>query len=48
MSPDRYRHILQLVDQQGILRAGDITAHNSPRIYLQRLVERGDLALCGD
>jgi predicted transcriptional regulator of viral defense system len=43
MSPDRYRHILQLVDQQGILRTRDLAAHDISRVYLQRLVERGDL-----
>ena len=41
--PDRYTRILQLADQQGILRTRDLAAHDIPRVYLQRLVERGDL-----
>ncbi|MBI1299674.1 hypothetical protein GC175_32515, partial [bacterium] len=40
---DHYERILQLADQQGILRTRDLLDHNIPRVYLQRLVERGDL-----
>lgn len=31
----------------GMLRASDLKAHNIPRVYLQRLYERGDLVRAG-
>lgn len=40
---DRYQQILSLVNELGILRPRDLDPVGIPRIYLQRLTERGDL-----
>jgi predicted transcriptional regulator of viral defense system len=47
MTSDRYTQILQLVDQQGILRAQALAGHGIPRVYLQRLLARGELERIG-
>lgn len=44
---DRMQRILEIVEQQGVLRPRDLDAHGIPRIYLSRLRERGLLQRVG-
>jgi predicted transcriptional regulator of viral defense system len=44
---DRMQRILEIVEQQGVLRPRDLDAHGLPRIYLSRLRERGLLQRVG-
>jgi predicted transcriptional regulator of viral defense system len=44
---DRTQRILEIVEQEGVLRPRDLDAHGIPRIYLSRLCERGFLQRTG-
>jgi predicted transcriptional regulator of viral defense system len=44
---DRTQRILEIVEQEGVLRPRDLDAHGIPRIYLSRLCERGLLQRTG-
>ena len=44
---DRNQHVLQLVEQAGVLRPRDLDAYGIPRVYLSRLCERGLLRRVG-
>ena len=44
---DRTQRILEIVEQEGVLRPRDLDAHGIPRIYLGRLCERGLLQRTG-
>jgi predicted transcriptional regulator of viral defense system len=44
---DRTQRILEMVEQEGVLRPRDLDAHSIPRIYLSRLCDRGLLQRVG-
>jgi predicted transcriptional regulator of viral defense system len=44
---DRTQRILEIAEQEGVLRPRDLDAHGIPRIYLGRLCERGLLDRVG-
>jgi predicted transcriptional regulator of viral defense system len=47
MAQTRTQKVLDLLDQVGVLRPRDLESHQIPRIYLQRLLLRGEVERVG-